>query len=387
MTVPYWRLSGFYFFFFAALGAHLPYWSLYLKDSGFNPVEIGKLSALLVGTKIIAPNLWGWIADHTCKSLRIIRIASFFAALIFAGFLFIHSYFWYAWITVGFSFFWNAVLPQFEAATLFHLKSESHRYSQIRLWGSFGFIVAVLTIGWLLDSQPITILPLVITALLILTWCVTLITPQAHAATDSSAPASLLQILKKPEVLAFLAVYMLLQAAHAPYYVFYSIYLNHHHYNGTLTGILWALGVFAEIFLFIYMRRLLTRFSLRKILLFSILLSIIRWLLIAWYADYPGLLIIAQLLHAATFGSAHVAAIHLVHIYFGHQHQGKGQALYSSAGMGLGGMLGSLFGGYYWEALSPELVYTMAAATCGIAFIIAYTWVGREITQNKAALS
>ncbi|MGZ8224297.1 MAG: MFS transporter, partial [Methylobacter sp.] len=79
MTVPYWRLSGFYFFFFATLGGHLPYWSLYLKDSGFNAVEIGKLSALLFGTKIIAPNLWGWIADHTCKSLRIIRLASFFS--------------------------------------------------------------------------------------------------------------------------------------------------------------------------------------------------------------------------------------------------------------------------------------------------------------------
>lgn len=134
------------------------------------------------------------------------------------------------------------------------------------------------------------------------------------------------------------------------------------------------------------MRRLLKRFSLRKILLFSILLSIVRWLLIAWCADYLGLLIIAQLLHAATFGSAHVAAIHWVHVYFGHQHQGKGQALYSSVGMGLGGMLGSLFGGYYWEALSPELVYTMAAVACSVAFVIAHIWVGREITQNKAAL-
>jgi PPP family 3-phenylpropionic acid transporter len=54
--------------------------------------------------------------------------------------------------------------------------------------------------------------------------------------------------------------------------------------------------------------------------------------------------------------------------------------------MGLGGMLGSLFGGYYWEAFSPELVFTMAAIACGVAFVIAYMWVGREITQNKAAL-
>ena len=65
MPVPYWRLSGFYFFYFATLGALLPYWSLYLKDSGCNAIEIGKLSALLVATRIIAPNLWGWFADRT----------------------------------------------------------------------------------------------------------------------------------------------------------------------------------------------------------------------------------------------------------------------------------------------------------------------------------
>jgi PPP family 3-phenylpropionic acid transporter len=384
MSVPYWRLSGFYFFYFAALGAMLPYWSLYLHDKGFNPVEIGELSALLVGTKIIAPNLWGWLADHTGKSLRIIRIASFFAALLFAGFLWAQNYFWFAWITVAFSFFWNAALPQFEASTLFHLKNDSHRYSQIRLWGSIGFIVSVLAIGRLLDSHAIALLPVVITLLLTLIWCVSLLTPDAHAGSPGCEPVGIMKILKKPEVLAFLAVYMLLQLAHGPYYIFYSIYLKQYHYSATMTGLLWSLGVFAEIVLFVYMRRLLKRFSLRHILLLSIFLAVLRWLLIAGYAEHVELLVFAQLLHAATFGGAHVAAIHLVHLYFGQQHQGKGQALYSSISFGIGGMMGSLYSGYYWDSWGPELVYAMAAIVCCVAFVIAYLWVGTENSQYKA---
>lgn len=386
MSVPYWRLSAFYYFYFATLGGFLPYWSLYLKNSGFNPIEIGELSALLIGTRIIAPNLWGWIADHTGKSLLLIRIASFFAALLFAGFLLAHNYFWFAWITIGFSFFWNAVLPQFEAVTLFHLKNEPHRYSRIRLWGSVGFIVTVLGIGRLLDSQPIELLPIVIITLLISSWGVTLITPDAKAMNHGTAPLEMLQIIKKPEVLAFFVVNILLQVAHAPYYVFYSIYLKHHHYSATVTGLLWALGVLAEIVLFVFMRRLLNRFSLRAILLFSLVLATGRWLIIGWCPEYFGLLIIAQLFHAATFGGAHIVAIHLVHFYFGGQHQGKGQALYSSLSYGLGGMLGSLYSGYYWESLGSRLVYSMAAICCSIAFVIAYAWVGRENAQNPAAL-
>ena len=120
MAIPYWRLSAFYFFYFATLGGFLPYWSLYLENIKFNALEIGELSALMVATKVIAPNLLGWIADHTGRTLRVIRISCFLATLIFAGFFYKDSYLWVAMITVGFSFFWNAGLPQFEAATLFH---------------------------------------------------------------------------------------------------------------------------------------------------------------------------------------------------------------------------------------------------------------------------
>jgi len=386
MSIPYWRLSGFYFFYFATVGIFIPYWGLYLKESGFNPAQIGELSAMLSGTRIVAPILWGWIADRTGRNLRIIRIAAFFTAAFFAGFLFIHGYFWFAWITIGFSFFWNAALPQFEAVTLYHLKTEAHRYSRIRLWGSIGFIVAVLGVGRLLDYQPPDFIPIAITALMTLIWLVSLITPTIQAPHHEAATVGITQIMRRPELWAFLVVYMLLQFAHAPYYVFYSIYLKHYQYTASLTGFLWALAVFAEIVLFIYMLRILKRFSLRAILLISILLSVVRWLMIAWCVDYLWLMLFAQLLHAATFAGVHVAAIHLVHLYFGDRHQGKGQALYTSLTFGLGGMLGSYFSGYYWDLLGAEFVYSVSAALCSLAFIIAYIWVGRESSHNKAVL-
>lgn len=384
MSIPYWRLSGFYFFYFAALGSFTPYWSLYLKDIGFNTVQIGELFALLVGTKIIAPNLWGWIADHTRKSMPVIRATSLLSALLFAAFLFAHGYLSFVLITVSFSFFWNAALPQFEAITLFHLREEPHRYSRIRLWGSIGFIVAVLGVGALVDDLPLIMLPIAITALLALTGLATLVVPEARAENHDKQPVGILQIIKKPEVVAFFTVGILLQLAHTPYYVFYSIYLNQYHYSASLTGGLWAIAIVAEIVLFLYMKRLLARFSLRAIFLFSIALAVIRWLTIAWCADYLALLILAQLLHAATFGGAHVAAIHLVQRYFGHQHQGKGQGLYGGLCYGMGGMLGSFYGGYYWESVGPLFVYSVGAFACVVAWLIAYFWIGRGNAVDTA---
>lgn len=387
MALPYWRLSGFYFFYFATVGGFIPYWSLYLKENGFSPAEIGELSALLGATRIVAPMLWGWVADRTGKSLRIIRIACFFAALIFAGFIVVHGYFWFALISVAFSIFWNAALPQFEAVTLFHLKQQAHRYSRIRLWGSIGFIAAVLGIGRLLDMHVLSLLPWIVTGLLSCIWLVSLMTPTVEVGKDNTTKVGMLGILKQPEVLAFFVVNMLLQLAHAPYYVFYSLYLKQHDFSTTLTGGLWALAVVAEIVLFINMARVFKRYSMRRILLLSIQLAVVRWLMIAWGADSVWILVCAQLLHAATFAGVHAVAILLVYQYFGQHHQGKGQALYSSLSFGLGGMLGSYFSGYYWELLGAQLVYSIAAGCCGLALLIAYLWIGRENGQNKLLLS
>lgn len=376
--LPYWRLSGFYFCYFATLGAFLPFWSLYLKQIGFSAAEIGELTGMLLATKIIAPYLWSWLADRTGHCLRLIRLTLFFAALIFCGFLYRHDYLWVAAVTVGFSFFWNATLPQFEAATLMHLRTEPQRYSQVRLWGSVGFIAAVLGIGRFLDDFNIEYLPWIIASLLLSNWLMALITPEALVHHDGQPVDSLLKLIFKPELLAFFSVYLLLQVAHGPYYVFYSVYLQQHQYSATLTGLLWALGVCAEILIFIWMKGLLNIISLRGLLLVSLALSMLRWLMIAYGAKWLTVIVLAQLLHAASFGVAHVVAIQLLHRYFGSHHQSKGQALYSSISFGLGGMIGSFYSGYFWDELGGETVFVIAALASGLAFFMAFIGVARQ---------
>lgn len=387
MSIPYWRLSGFYFCYFGILGSFLPFWSLYLKHIGFNAEQIGELTAMMVATKIVAPHAWGWLADRSGRNLLLIRINALLATLLFAGFLYHHDYLWMASVTVAFSLFWNATLPQFEAATLLHLRDQPQRYSRIRLWGSVGFIAAVLGIGRFLDHFDIDYLPMIVTGLLASNWLVALIIPEVDAVGARKADAGLLRLLFKPEMLAFFCVYMLLQVAHGPYYVFYSVYLQQHAYTATQTGLLWALGVAAEIIIFVWMFRMLKRFGLRSLLLSSLALSCLRWWIIAYRVDSLPMMLAAQLLHAATFGVAHVVAIQLLHRYFGEHHQSKGQALYSSITFGVGGVLGCYYSGYWWELLGGGEVFAMSAWVCGLAFLIAFIGVGRQprVAQRSSA--
>lgn len=384
--VPYVRLSGFYFFYFAILGSFLPYWPLYLQHAGYDPVQIGWIMAIMPAVKVVSPSLWGWLADRTGRTLRLIRWTSFLSLAGFAGIFGSDSFVRLLAVMLGFSFFWNATLPLFETITLGHLHQAISRYSRVRLWGSIGFIATVWAVGEALERVlPIVCLPQFIALLFAGQWLISLLVPAARETLHGEGQGSLGGILKRGEVIAFFLASLLLQVAHGPYYAFFSVYLEGHGYTSGQTGQLWALGVVAEILLFVFIPRIFARVGVRTVFLASLFLSGVRWLIVAWGSKHLGLLLLAQLLHAASFGCAHAASIHLVHRYFRGPHHAKGQALYSSLSFGLGGALGSLFSGQFWEAWGPHWVYTAAAAFSFLAWTVAGPTVGR-LSKNAGAL-
>lgn len=377
-AVPYWRLSGFYLFYFATLGALIPYWSLYLKSLGYSAGDIGTLMALVMATKIISPNVWGWIADHTGQRMRIVRIGSFLAALCFVGVFFGDGYGWLVLVMLAFSFFWNAALPQMEATTFNHLGGESHRYSGIRLWGSIGFIVSVAALGQVLEVKGAGILPMVLMVLFVGIWLSSLVVPEQTAGHLPLDHEPLLRVLKRPEVAALLVVCFLMQASHGPYYTFYTLYMEDHGYARSLIGALWALGVIAEVVIFLVMHRWVPRFGLRNLLLISLILAALRWGLIGSFPETLAVMIFAQTLHAASFGIYHAVAIQYIHRYFTGRHQGKGQALYSSLSFGAGGAVGSFFSGLGWESLGAADIYFVAVGVALLATAVAWVWIPPE---------
>lgn len=372
-ALPYWRLSGFYLFYFSLLGATAPFLALYFDFLGFSAARIGELVAIPMLMRCIAPNLWGWLGDYSGQRLAIVRFGAVATLLCFCGILFSKSYAWLALIMALHAFFWHAVLPQFEVITLAHLREQSARYSQIRLWGSIGFIVAVVGLGQLFEWFSLAVYPWALIALMsgiaLSSFWVPNAQPQIrpHNLTDGG----FIKQLRRPGIIPFYLCIGLMQLSNGPYYTFLSLHLEALGYSRGVIGMLWALGVLAEIVLFMFMAKLLARFSLRKVLLASFLITAVRWLLLGNFADHLSVLLLAQLMHSATFGSFHAAAIHFVQRSFSDRQQGQGQALYAAMA-GIGGALGALYSGYSWNTLGAAWTFSIASlAVLGAAFIIA----------------
>lgn len=367
----------FFFAYYGYVGVFSPYASLFFADKGMNASQIALLVSMMQIMRIFGPNVWGWAADHTQKRVLLLRWTACAAALSFIGMCFGSGFMHFLLLMVAVNAFISAQGPVSEALMLSEMKGDLSRYGQLRLWGSVGFIAVATLAGYLLDRFGVGFMPWIALALLTAVFMVTLRlreAPHAHHAHD--AP-SVLALLRRREVIAFFLSTFLMIAAHASLYVFYSLYLAQAGYSKALIGWMWSLGVVAEIVFFYYQAPIFRRFGVQRLMLASLLLAVLRFAMIGWFAQSLAGLVLAQILHAATFGAHHSASVATLQRWFSGPLQARGQALYTSISYGLGGSLGALILSVFWDRIGAESVYFMAAllaAAATVAAWLSYRW-------------
>jgi len=377
------KLSLFYFVYFSLLGVMAPYLGLYLEEQGFSLFEIAQLSSLLMLTKIVAPMLWGSLADRYQNRVYLVRLGALMTMVCYLVFFVAEQFWHYALIIVLFSFFWNAILPQFEVVTLLSLGGQKDRYSRIRLWGSIGFIVSVVTMGWVFEKLGIYLFPLsllVIVAAIFLASLFRFNKTEGAVVKSMVAPGLWQQIKRRDTQLFFLSCF-LLQASHGAYYTYFSIFLESIGYEKTQIGLLWGLGVFAEVIIFIVMHHWFAKHSIKIIMVISLAVTSLRWGLTSYYADVFWVLLGSQCLHAFSFGAMHAAAIKFVDLNFDARTQGRAQALYSSLSFGLGGAVGALLSGLIVVNTSYEMIFLVSALMAVLAMILVFPFRSRLNTR------
>jgi PPP family 3-phenylpropionic acid transporter len=247
----------------------------------------------------------------------------------------------------------------------------------VRLWGSVGFIAAVTVGGQMLDWWGIGLVPWITLGMLAMVLFAALRMDESpHEQPQHEAPSAM-ALLKRREVIAFFASSFLMIAAHASLYVYYSLYLAQIGYSNSLIGLMWAIGVIAEIVFFFYQAPIFRRFGIGPMLVASLLIAVARFLMIGFGAQSIILLVAAQVLHAATFGVHHSASVATIQRWFAGPLQARGQALFISISYGLGGTAGGLLLSGLWDTFGPRAVYAMAAAfslAAAGAAVLSYRW-------------
>jgi PPP family 3-phenylpropionic acid transporter len=343
--VPFAALSASYF---AHIGFFNPYLPLWLKELGFPIVVISLLASVQSFTRVFAPYAWGALSDHTGERVRLLRISAAIALLASGGLWISGGPWWIGFVLLLLFTHTSSMMSLTEAAMANLVAGDWGRYGRIRLWGSAGFLVTVFLAGAWFERFGIASFPAwtgATLALVLLCTCWlpdTREKPEPHAQPGSEPVGP---VLRQPVVRWFFASLLFHVMAHFAIYGFLSLYLDSLGYNKAMIGALWAVSVALEIAWFFAQGRFISRLPMARWLVVCGIATVVRMALTGGLGNWLVALFVAQVLHALTFATHHTACIAMVSEHFPGRLRGRGQALFTVTGYGVGGVVGVLAGG------------------------------------------
>lgn len=350
--------------YFAYVGVMGPYLGLWLESRGWTIVQIGLLLSVPPWLRIVAPPFWGWLADRTGRPVAWLRLSAILSLALVLLLPSAQRLPELIILLVALGFLSSAQGPIGESLALAQSGGDPGRYGRIRLWGSVGYIVAVTAAGWGLDRLGVGAVPWMMAAGLL--GFVVVVLLMRDAPVGRAAPAAqhaLGQRLREPAVIAFLVSAFLMVCAHGALYAFWSLYLERQGYSRSAIGLIWALGVLAEIALFAGQRAVFARFDALQLLQVSFLVCALRFAIVGGSTSLSlAWVVVTQLMHAVTFGLHHSASMAVLHRWFEPHQQARAQAAFIVAGYGLGGGLGGSLAGWLWSSFSPGVAFLGCAA-------------------------
>ena len=360
------------FAYFAYAGLFNTYAPLWFQSLGFSTFAIGVLASVQSATRLFSPYAWGWLADHTGQRTKLLRVAAALAVVFALGYFVSPAYGWIVAVTAALFVSTAGVIPISEAA-LAHFVSrgpalDAGRYGRVRVWGSIGFILAVVGSGVLLQWLGVGRFPWLVVGLLMLLLSATLRLPVvAEAAHGSEAARGALAVLREPVVAWFFAGVFFTVLAHTSLYAFFSLYLVSLGYTKSAVGLVSAVGVLVEVAWFWFQGAWLARWPAHAWLLIAAVVSVVRFAVIAAFGANPALLVLAQCLHAVTFAAQHSSCIAVLNRHFPGRLRGRGQALYTVIGYGASGVIGGVAGGALSQAHGFKAVFWAASGAAAAA--------------------
>ncbi|MGE0241246.1 MAG: MFS transporter [Parvibaculaceae bacterium] len=372
------RLCFFMSFLFLGLGVQLPFLPLWLADRGLTTGEIAAVLSGQILIRALGAPLGTFLADRYNRPVPLIRLLPLLCGASYLALSFMQGFEAILLVAVLAAVFLSPVGPIAENFAMVESAKAGLDYGRQRLWASVSFIVGTLVSGFALEimatSTAVVLIAVSYAALGLAAFALPDVKPKAIAgeAVTRAGPGDVLRLFRSRVFVIFLIAVSLAQASHAMLYGFGSLHWEQLGLSKAMIGILWGIGVSAEIVFFFFSGRFVPRFAPILLILIGCLLGVLRWTVTA-LDPHLWLLVPLQALHAATFALTHFGTLHYLMQNVPGSLRNSAQGLYTACSAGLFLMLATAAVGPLFDAYAGRAYLAMAAMSlvaAGLAVLV-----------------
>ncbi len=384
------RVSIYYAALFGNLGFYLPFLPVWLAWRSMSPYEIGIITSVPLFVRIIATPVIGYWADTHVGQRRTIIVGGWIGFAL-AGLLSVIGGFWPLLVFVGgFQIAMQSIIPLAEAKALAGARHYGVDYGRMRLWGSAAFIAANLLGGVIIARfGGASVIAMVIASVFVMAVAAQFLPPDrtgdpvpGQGDISAAAGVPVWTMVSRPWFAALVIAAGLIQGSHAVFYAFGALHWRSLGIADQWIGVLWALGVIAEIGLFAVSGHVLARLGAVGLLLLGAAAAILRWVIMALDPAF-WLLFPLQCLHALSFGATHLGTVNLIHAGFPSSRTGTAQSIHSALASGL--VMGSVMflAGLIFEPLG-RLSFLVMAGLAALGMLASATLIWLQPSLNAS---
>ena len=379
--------AAYYAVVFAALGAHLPYWPVWLQEWGLDRSDIGFFLGTALVARIAGSTILPALADRYAIRRAMIVVMSLGTAAVLMVHLALDSRGPLLGATLILAIVMAPSIPLGEALGLRAAATHGFAYAPVRAAGSVGFLVANVTLGWALDWAHPDLVVWVVSAGFLILAVLGAVHPGGGSAagTDRASYGEAVRLLATPAFAVFALAAALVQSSHMVFYVYSVLAWQDQGLSGAVIGWLWAIGVIAETALMLGPgRRIVAAIGPANAIGLGAVAGLVRWSAMALTPDLLWLWPL-QGLHALTFALAHLGAMAFLASAVPARMAASAQGLVSGIAMGLTGALAMAIAAAIVKASGIAEAYLFAAAMAlgGViaAFALRRLWSGETLVN------
>ncbi len=349
----FFKLSAFYFFYFATVGIYVIFLPKVLSDIGYTPSDIGIVLALAPLMRFLTPFLF---LKHISLDGKIFKLTLYIAVI--CAYLFeytIDNFYIFMINNAILGIALSIILPYIEIIALNNLGKS--QYGKSRLFGSIGFMLVALLLAKYLSNPYIALDYYLVATILTAIFSILLIKFDVqHEETEDDKLFSIFTYWP------FWLSLFLMQVSFGSFYNFFTIYETANGISLEVTGYLWSFGVLCEIIMLYFQGPLLKK-NLLNIIKFSILITSFRWFLLYLFPENLYIGYFTQSIHAISFGLYHSAVI--IYLYSLYSNKKLAQQFMFGIAYGLGAFFGAIISGYTYG----EFLFLYSAVIAFISFL------------------